>query len=160
MLITSALKREAASSNEVRVGVLGSKKKLTSVLPRSAGTFLISRVPTCLKASAVSRMKLISSAESSRSPSKSLRFQFISFFKQPDRVWFLVDVLETDLNLFARRRRQIFADVIGANRQLAMAAVDQCSELNSGRSSKRADRVHRGARGATREKNIVDNDDR
>src|SRR5437667_397242 len=76
-LITSALKRKAASSNEVRVRVLGSTKKFTSVLPRSAGTFLISRVPTCLKASAVSRMKLISSAESSRRPSKSLQFQFM-----------------------------------------------------------------------------------
>src|SRR6184192_14324 len=38
MLITSALRRNAASSNEVRVRVLGSTKKLTSVLPRSAGT--------------------------------------------------------------------------------------------------------------------------
>ncbi len=37
--------------------MLGSTKKLTSVLPRSAGTFLISRVPTCLNASVVSRMK-------------------------------------------------------------------------------------------------------
>ncbi len=61
MLITSALNREAASSNDVRVRVLGSTKKFTSVFPRSAGTFLISRVPTCLKASAVSRIRLISS---------------------------------------------------------------------------------------------------
>src|SRR6266404_3463943 len=75
MLMTSALKRNAASSNEMRVRVLGSTKKLTIVLPRSAGTFLISRVPTCLNASAVSRMKLISSAERSRRPSKSFRVQ-------------------------------------------------------------------------------------
>src|SRR6266566_2219277 len=75
MLITSALNRKAASSNEVRVRVLGSTKKLTSVFPRNAGTFLISRVPTCLKASAVSRTRLISSTDNSRSPSKSLRFQ-------------------------------------------------------------------------------------
>src|SRR5207245_1566549 len=61
----------------VRVRVLGSTKKFTSVFPRSAGTFLISRVPTCLNASAVSRMKLISSADNSRRPSKSLRFQFM-----------------------------------------------------------------------------------
>src|SRR5207249_7199835 len=45
ILITSALRRNAASSKEVRVRVLGSTKKLTSVLPRNAGTFLISRVP-------------------------------------------------------------------------------------------------------------------
>src|SRR5256714_7296544 len=75
ILITSALNRNAANSKEVRVRVLGSTKKFTSVFPRNAGTFLISRVPTCLKASAVSRTKLISSADNSRSPTKSLRFQ-------------------------------------------------------------------------------------
>src|SRR4026209_3018250 len=75
MLITSALSRNAASSKDVRVRVLGSTKKLTRVLPRNAGTFLISRVPTCLNASVVSRTKLISSAVSSRRPSKSLRAQ-------------------------------------------------------------------------------------
>src|SRR5262249_24791216 len=75
MLITSALRRNAASSKEVRVRVLGSTKKLTSVLPRNAGTFLISRVPTCLNASVVSRTKLISSAANSRRPRRSLRVQ-------------------------------------------------------------------------------------
>src|SRR3982074_1213170 len=75
MLITSALRRIAASSKEVRVRVLGSIKKFTSVLPRKAGTFFISRVPTCLNAAAGSRMKLISSAESSRGPGRSLRVQ-------------------------------------------------------------------------------------
>ena len=53
MLMTFALNRNAASSKEVRVRVLGSIKKFTSVLPRKAGTFFISRVPTCLNASAV-----------------------------------------------------------------------------------------------------------
>ena len=75
MFITSALNRNAASSKEVRVRVLGSTKKLISVLPRRAGTFLISRVPTCLNASVVSRTKLISSAVSSRRPRRSLRVQ-------------------------------------------------------------------------------------
>src|SRR5213593_1229378 len=75
ILITSALNRNAANSNEVRVRVLGSTKKFTSVLPRSAGTFLISRVPTSLNASAVSRTKLSSSADNSRSPRRSLRVQ-------------------------------------------------------------------------------------
>ena len=60
--------------------VLGSTKKFTRVLPRSAGTFLISRVPTSLKASAVSRRKTISSAESSRMPRKSFRCQRVSDF--------------------------------------------------------------------------------
>ncbi len=70
---TSALRRWAASSKLMRVRVLGSTKKFTIVLPRRAGTFLISRVPTFLKAAAVSRMVLISAAVSSWIPSRSLR---------------------------------------------------------------------------------------
>ena len=46
MLSTSADKRFAASSKVVRVRVLGSKKRLTMVLPRSKGTFLTGRLPT------------------------------------------------------------------------------------------------------------------
>src|SRR5215467_1411547 len=127
ILITSALSRNAASSNEVRVRVLGSTKKFTSVLPCSAGTFLISRVPTCLNASAVSRMKLISSADNSRRPSKSFRVQrvVISFPFQPYCVGFVIGFLQTHLNLFSGRGRQIFADVIRANGQLAMTAINQ-----------------------------------
>src|SRR4029077_10870568 len=143
MLITSALNRKAASSNEVRVRVLGSTKKFTSVLPRSAGTFLISRVPTCLNASVVSRTKLISSAVNSRRPSKSLRVQRVvmcfypqrqrlhSFSFQPNGIRVVVGFLQAHLNLFAGGGRQIFSDIIGTNRQLAMAAIDQHSELNA-----------------------------
>ena len=39
ILITSALSRNAASSNDVRVRVLGSTKKFTSVFPRKARDF-------------------------------------------------------------------------------------------------------------------------
>src|SRR6201996_6922219 len=73
---TSALRRNAASSNEVRVRVLGSTKKLTIVFPRKAGTFLISREPTVLKAAAVSRIISISLSSNSRIPSRSFRCQF------------------------------------------------------------------------------------
>ncbi len=55
-LITSADRRLAAISKVVRVRVLGSKKRLTTVLPRSSGTFLISRSPTEMNDSAVSRI--------------------------------------------------------------------------------------------------------
>src|SRR5437773_10885963 len=155
ILITSALRRNAASSNDVRVRVLGSTKKLTSVLPRNAGTFLISRVPTCLNASVVSRMKLISSADNSRRLSRSLRLQRVvmkfafafSFFDKPNAVR-LVDAADTHPHFFIRGRRQIFSDVIGANWQFAMSAIDQRGELNPGRPPKRIDRVHRHAHGA------------
>ena len=43
MLSVSALSRFSAISNDVRVRVLGSKNRLTTVRPRSAGTFLIGR---------------------------------------------------------------------------------------------------------------------
>ena len=76
ILTTSALNLNAASSNEVRVRVLGSTKKLTSVLPRKAGTFLMSRAPTVLKAPAESSMVLISEGASSRILRRSLRIQF------------------------------------------------------------------------------------
>ena len=48
--------RLPAISKVVRVRVLGSKKRLTMVLPRSSGTFLISRLPKLTNDSAVSRM--------------------------------------------------------------------------------------------------------
>jgi hypothetical protein len=41
--ITSALRRFAAMSNAMRVRVLGSRKRLTIVLPRRAGTFFTLR---------------------------------------------------------------------------------------------------------------------
>ena len=56
MLSVSALSRFSAISNDVRVRVLGSKNRLTTVLPRSVGTFLIGRSPISRIASAVSRM--------------------------------------------------------------------------------------------------------
>ncbi len=59
----SALNRLAASSNERRVRVLGSKKRWTTVLPRSGGTFLMGLSRISLRDSAVSRMKRISSGE-------------------------------------------------------------------------------------------------
>ena len=76
-LMTSALNRLAANSKEVRVRVLGSKNKLTTVLPRRAGTFLISRPPTYFNDSAVVRISSISSTDNSAMVNKSLRFQVI-----------------------------------------------------------------------------------
>ena len=62
-LITSALRRSAANSKLMRVRVLGSTNKFTTVLPRSAGTFLMERCPTALNSRAVSSKWMISSAE-------------------------------------------------------------------------------------------------
>ena len=43
MLSVSALRRFSATSNDMRVRVLGSKNRLTTVRPRRVGTFLIGR---------------------------------------------------------------------------------------------------------------------
>ena len=74
----SALSRFSAISNDVRVRVLGSKNRLTTVRPRSVGTFLIARWPTSFIASAVSRISTISSALRSAMPSRSLRRSAVS----------------------------------------------------------------------------------
>src|SRR5215211_579094 len=71
MFTASAESRLAAISNDVRVRVEDSKKKLMTVFPRRAGTFLMERVDTSLKDSAVSRMTLISSTDSSLMPKRS-----------------------------------------------------------------------------------------
>src|SRR5215468_2585236 len=56
MLMASAERRLAAISNEVRVRVDASRKRLMTVLPRRVGTFLIGRVEISRKDSAVSRI--------------------------------------------------------------------------------------------------------
>jgi len=53
ILKVSALRRLAAISKESRVLVEGSKKRLTIVLPRRVGTFLIGRADISLKDRAV-----------------------------------------------------------------------------------------------------------
>ena len=68
----SADSRFSANSNEMRVRVEASKKRLTIVLPRSVGTFLIGRSLISLNGSAVSRISRICSALSGSSPSRSL----------------------------------------------------------------------------------------
>src|SRR5215831_11699647 len=71
IFIVSADNRLAAISKDVLVRVDGSKKRLITVLPRSVGTFLMSRSDISLNESTVSRMVVISSTDSSRMPSRS-----------------------------------------------------------------------------------------
>src|SRR5208283_5987962 len=60
-----------------RVRVEGSIKRFTTVLPRKAGTFLMARSPTALKARAVSSTVVISSTERDSMSSRCLRCQLI-----------------------------------------------------------------------------------
>ena len=73
-LITSADSRLAAASNEIRVRVESSKNRLTTVRPRSVGSFLIGRSASWASSSAVSRMSSASSRL--RSPAE-IRCRFI-----------------------------------------------------------------------------------
>lgn len=134
MLMESADNRFAAISNDVRVRVEDSKKKLITVLPRRVGTFLMTRVDTSLKDWAVSRMVLISSAESSLMPSRSLRLNATGlslFGSDYDHLFFFVIVCEHHFDDFRICCLNIFAYVIGLYGQFAMATVDQDGKLYS-----------------------------
>ena len=87
ILTTSALSRIAANSKEILVRVLGSTKKFTNVLPRSAGTFLRFLSPTPLKAVAVSRINFNSSAVWSARAQRSLCFQECGVVVMRRAVW-------------------------------------------------------------------------
>lgn len=78
MFTASAERRFAASSKEVRVRVEASKKRLITVLPRRAGTFLIDLADTSLNDSAVSRIVVISSTDNSLVPKRSFLLNGIS----------------------------------------------------------------------------------
>ncbi len=69
-LMPSADRRLAAISNEVRVRVEASRKRLMTVLPRRVGTFLIGRSAISRKRSPRSRRVLISSAVRCSMPSR------------------------------------------------------------------------------------------
>src|ERR1041384_2800533 len=169
-LITSAVSRWAASSKLMRERVDGSTKRLTRVLPRKRGTFLIARSPTALKARAVSSTVTISSAESDSISSRCLRVQVMrtegcslwvfafdngqSFLVQAHFV-FPVRFLETHVDFFAERGRNIFAHEIGLDRQIAMSAIDQHGELHAAGAAEIVQRIEGGAGGPAAEENVV-----
>ena len=77
----SALSRRSASSNEMRVRVLFSKNKFTTVVSRSVGTFLIGRLITSLKLSAVLKMSSMSSTVKYFIPSKCLTLSELILYR-------------------------------------------------------------------------------
>src|SRR2546422_6444943 len=161
-LMMSALSRIAASSKLIRVRVEGSMKRLTTVLPRSTGTFLMARSPTALKARAVSWTMLISSGESVSMSSKCLRCQVIfsillssfSFFFQIDHVRPAL-LLQLDVDLLGRGSRHILAHEVRFDGQFTMTAIDQDSQLNAARAAKIIERIHGRAGGASAKEHII-----
>ena len=156
--MTSAESRLAAASNEMRVRVESSKKRLTTVRPRRAGSFLIGRSASERISSAVARTSSASSRV--RSPALS-RCCFIgrSGSALDDHGVLVVDAGEVDPHPLDQRGREVLADEVGADRQLAVAAVDQDREPDRPRPADVVQRVERGADGAAGEQHVVDQHD-
>ena len=132
MLTVSALSRFSANSKETRVRVDASKKRLTIVLPRSTGTFLIRRSEISLKGSAVSRMVRICSALSPSRPTRSLPRGAAGSVTPPTRP--SVDDLDAepavelgheDLHALLAGHVEPASGDVGLDRELALTAVHQ-----------------------------------
>src|SRR6186713_1566717 len=70
----------------------------------------------------------------------------------------LVDFDELDLDALLAGGRQVLADVVGADRKLAVATVGEASELHSSGTSVVEERLDRGADRAPRVEDVVDED--
>src|SRR6266496_2259948 len=77
---------------------------------------------------------------------------------QEDDAVDLVHLDELDLDAFAARGRQVLADVVGPDRQLAVAAVDEAGELDAGGPSVIEERLDRGPDRAAGVEDVVDED--
>ena len=137
-LITSADSRFAASSNEILVRVEFSRKKFTTVRPRSAGTFLITRVPTSRNEPAMSRILVTSSAvrsciDSTCSFMRSCRSRRQRRGSPPglhDDAVLAVDLPDPHPHVVGPARRHVLADEVGLDRQLAVSPVDEDREAD------------------------------
>src|ERR1700741_3295483 len=117
------------------------------VLPRSAGTFLISRPAISCSEAAVSTSNTISAASSSRIVTRSFRVQPMSdllrFFDHHPVLSVVFSQAHGDALTLGRR--QVLADVVGANRQLAVSPVHEDGELDHLGAPQGDERVQGGA---------------
>src|SRR5205823_6233077 len=151
-LMTSAESRLAASSNEILVRVEFSRKKFTTVRPRRAGTFLITRVPTSRNDSAVSRIRVTSVELRSCIDS---RCSFMSpRFLDEDRV-LTVQLGDEHPDVVRATRRHVLPDEVRSDRQLAVAAIDEHGQLDLPGTPQVHQGVHRGPDRATREQDVI-----
>src|SRR6267142_6766837 len=132
------------------------------VLPRSAGTFLISRPAISCNEAAVSTSNTISAASSSRIVTRSFRVQPMSgllrlFDHDPVLA---VMFSQAHRDALALGCRQVLADVVGANRQLAVPTIDEDGELDHLGPSEIDEGVERGPDRPPGEQHIVDQDHR
>ena len=175
----SAERRFAASSNDADVRVDDSKNTFTTSRPRSVGSFFDSRACESANERAVASSRSTSSR--SRSPTESRwrrvgrarRQQLAGHDVQighlsapssasPIRTTSvdLVHLDELHLDALVAGRRQVLADVVGPDRQLAVAAVGEHGELDARRAAVLEQRVDRGADRAAGVEDVVDEDHR
>src|SRR5437667_10103033 len=132
------------------------------VLPRSAGTFLISRVAISWSDAAVSMSNVISAGSRSRMARRSFRVHAMGLsllrFLDDDTV-FTVVLAQAHGHALAAGGRQVLADVIGADGQLAVTPVDQDRELHRLRAAEIDDGVERGTDRPSGEQHVVHQDD-
>src|SRR5438128_8454311 len=159
-LMTSAERRFAAISKVVRVRVEGSKKRLKTLLPRSSGTFFTSRSVTPTNDSAVSRICVRmpggSPSIDSRCCSSPAALSWglrSTFGLQRERQLALGRALQPQAH--AARNLHLCAAVLGADRQLAAAAVGEHDERDARRPAIVEQLVHRRAHRATGVEHVV-----
>src|SRR6266851_4854872 len=163
-LSVSAERRFSAISNDTRVRVDASMKRLMTSWPRSAGTFLTGRSLTSLKPSAVSRTSVISSGESCSMPRRSLdlsdevfaRICGLNLLLHDQHFILTIELRHPDFDHFIGIGGNGFADHVGVNGKLAMAAIDQHCQHDGTRTSEIDQRVESGANSAAGIENIVD----
>ena len=156
-LMTSADSRLAASSKEMRVRVESSKKRFTTVRPRSVGSFLTSRPASAASIWAAVSSTRVASARS-RSAASS-RCRFIGRHLRHEDLVDAVDLGQMDLHLLAARGRHVLADEVRPDGQLAVPAVDQDRQLHAARAAQVAQRVQCRADRAAGEQHVVHQDD-
>src|SRR5437867_9018106 len=117
----------------------------------------MSRSEISLKDAAVSRMLVISPAETPSSPSRCrcVNAMLTSSPFDHDLVH-AIRLGEPDLHLLAARGGNVLADIVGADRQLAVTPVDQHRELDRLWPAEIDERIHRGADRAAGEEHVVD----
>src|SRR5215470_10978247 len=167
-LMTSAESHLPAISNEVRVRVEGSRNRLTTVFPRSTGTFFISREAISFMEVAVSRIVWISAASKARISSRSFRVSPIASssdvglgvgFLDHDAVLPVV-LVKQDLDGLAARRRQVLPHVVRSDRELAMASIHEDGQLDHTRAPEVDDGIERRPNRPAGVEDIIDQHDR
>jgi len=144
--------------------VLASKKRFTTVFPRRAGTFLMSRVSTSSIDRAVSMTNSISSGWKSDSPRTCRRCHSMTYspfpcgssFKRTDHS--SGGPLDPHQHGLRPGRRDVPAHEVGADGKFPVTAVDEDRQLDVPRAAEVDQSVHRRPYRSARIEDVVDQD--